>query len=78
MCVYVSGGLCVCVCLCISSRLQGCRLTQESCASLASALLSDTSSLKMLSLSSNNLLDSGVELLSAALGHPNCELEKLK
>ncbi|XP_063048516.1 protein NLRC3-like [Engraulis encrasicolus] len=59
-----------------SAKLRSCNLTGESCFSLASAL-SSGSSLKQLSLNWNNLKDSGVALLSAALGNQLCQLETL-
>ncbi|XP_063048514.1 NLR family CARD domain-containing protein 3-like, partial [Engraulis encrasicolus] len=59
-----------------SARLYWCGLTEKSCSSLASAL-SSGSSLRQLHLSFNNLQDSGVALLSEALGNPLCQLETL-
>ncbi|XP_062398042.1 NACHT, LRR and PYD domains-containing protein 3-like [Sardina pilchardus] len=59
-------------------KLQCCKLTVESCAALSSALRSNSSSLRQLHLSSNNVGDSGVELLSTGLEHPNCRLETLR
>ncbi|XP_050960338.1 NACHT, LRR and PYD domains-containing protein 12-like isoform X4 [Labeo rohita] len=56
--------------------LSKCYLTEESCSALASVLSSDSSSLKELDLSNNNLQDSGVRLLSDGLKE-NCKLEKL-
>ncbi|XP_042559618.1 ribonuclease inhibitor-like [Clupea harengus] len=59
-------------------ELSCCDLTEKSCAALSSALSSNSSSLRQLNLGGNNLLgDSGVELLSTGLEHPNCRLEKL-
>ena len=59
-------------------RLTMCFLKDGHCEVLASVLSSDDSHLRELDLRDNDLQDSGVELLSAALGHPNCKLEKLK
>ncbi|XP_016363749.1 ribonuclease inhibitor-like, partial [Sinocyclocheilus rhinocerous] len=58
-------------------KLSKCSLTEESCSDLASVLSSDSSSLKDLDLSNNNLQDSGVKLLSHGLTD-NCKLEKLR
>ncbi|XP_073699681.1 uncharacterized protein [Garra rufa] len=58
-------------------RLRKCDLTEKSCSDLASVLSSDSSSLKDLDLSNNNLHDSGVKLLSDGLKE-NCNLEKLR
>ncbi|XP_066536391.1 NLR family CARD domain-containing protein 3-like [Hoplias malabaricus] len=55
-------------------RLAMCSLGENSCKSLGSALQS-VNSLKDLDLSNNDLQDSGVELLSAALKSPLCKLE---
>uniref|UniRef100_A0AAZ3QUQ4 NACHT, LRR and PYD domains-containing protein 12-like n=1 Tax=Oncorhynchus tshawytscha TaxID=74940 RepID=A0AAZ3QUQ4_ONCTS len=59
-------------------RLSGCLVTEESCASLVSALKSNRSHLRELDLSNNDLKDSGVKLLSAGLGNPYCKLETLR
>ncbi|XP_076138736.1 NACHT, LRR and PYD domains-containing protein 3-like [Alosa pseudoharengus] len=60
-------------------RLQYCDLTDKSCSYLASALkTSHSSNLRVLDLSENKLLDSGVELLCSALCHQNCTLEELR
>ncbi|XP_072567703.1 NLR family CARD domain-containing protein 3-like [Paramormyrops kingsleyae] len=58
-------------------RLPFCRVTEEGCSSLASALRSNPSHLRELDLSYNHPGDSGVKLLSALLEDPSCKLEKL-
>ncbi|XP_051750709.1 NLR family CARD domain-containing protein 3-like isoform X3 [Ctenopharyngodon idella] len=58
-------------------RLSKCELTEESCSVLAAILSLDSSSLKEIDLSDNNLLNSGVKLLSDGLKN-NCKLEKLR
>ncbi|XP_076144535.1 NACHT, LRR and PYD domains-containing protein 12-like [Alosa pseudoharengus] len=58
-------------------RLAGCKLTEESCKAVASALQSSIS-LKELDLSVNDLKDSGVQLLSAGLSSPHCKLTSLR
>ncbi|XP_072566776.1 NLR family CARD domain-containing protein 3-like isoform X1 [Paramormyrops kingsleyae] len=58
-------------------RLPFCRVTEEGCISLASALKSNPSHLRELDLSYNHPGDSGVKLLSALLEDPSCKLEKL-
>ncbi|XP_036398122.1 NACHT, LRR and PYD domains-containing protein 12-like [Megalops cyprinoides] len=57
--------------------LKRCKLTDKCCEALASALISNPSHLRELHLSGNDLLDSGVTLLSAGLGNPHCKLETL-
>ncbi|KAL1263713.1 hypothetical protein QQF64_006452, partial [Cirrhinus molitorella] len=57
-------------------RLRDCGVTDEGCAALASALRSNPSHLRQLSLSWNKLGDS-VKLLSDVLQNPHCKLEKL-
>uniref|UniRef100_A0A3B3QWT2 B30.2/SPRY domain-containing protein n=1 Tax=Paramormyrops kingsleyae TaxID=1676925 RepID=A0A3B3QWT2_9TELE len=59
-------------------RLSGCRVTEEGCSSLASALRSNPSYLRELDLNYNHPGDSGVKLLSAVLEDSSCKLEKLK
>ncbi|KAK6318143.1 hypothetical protein J4Q44_G00114340 [Coregonus suidteri] len=58
-------------------RLSCCRISEDSCASLASALRSNPSHLRELDLTDNEPGDSGVELLSAVLEDPHCELQTL-
>ncbi|XP_037396731.1 NACHT, LRR and PYD domains-containing protein 9-like isoform X3 [Pygocentrus nattereri] len=60
-------------------RLSWCRLSERSCAALASVLSSNSSSLRELDLSGNlSLCDSGVTLLSAGLEDQHCKLETLR
>uniref|UniRef100_A0A671LHI4 NACHT domain-containing protein n=1 Tax=Sinocyclocheilus anshuiensis TaxID=1608454 RepID=A0A671LHI4_9TELE len=58
--------------------LMACELTRKSCAALAQALQSTSTSLKHLDLSLNDLQDSGVNLLCIGLKSPSCELKTLR
>ncbi|XP_059894840.1 NACHT, LRR and PYD domains-containing protein 12-like isoform X6 [Gadus macrocephalus] len=60
-----------------TSLLNGCHLSERCCEALASVLSSNSSSLRELDLSNNDLQDSGVKLLSVGLGSPQCTLETL-
>ncbi|CAI5638692.1 unnamed protein product [Oreochromis niloticus] len=57
--------------------LGGCNLSERSCEALYSLLSSQSSSLRELDLSNNDLKDSGVEVLCRGLESPHCELETL-
>ncbi|KAM8885596.1 LOW QUALITY PROTEIN: uncharacterized protein AB9W97_013139 [Spinachia spinachia] len=59
-------------------RLSGCLITEEGCASLASALTSNPSHLRELDLTYNHPGDSGRKLLSAGLEDPHWRLETLR
>uniref|UniRef100_A0A3B3CIL5 NACHT LRR and PYD domain-containing protein n=1 Tax=Oryzias melastigma TaxID=30732 RepID=A0A3B3CIL5_ORYME len=55
-----------------------CNLSENSCAALSSVLSSQSSSLRDLDFSDNNLQDSGEELLSVGLKSPHSKLEALR
>ncbi|TWW54712.1 NACHT, LRR and PYD domains-containing protein 12 [Takifugu flavidus] len=59
-------------------RLRLCRLSEFSCDSLASALRSNPSHLRVLDLSQNQLQDPGVKLLSDLVENPHYGLETLR
>uniref|UniRef100_A0A4W6EL42 B30.2/SPRY domain-containing protein n=1 Tax=Lates calcarifer TaxID=8187 RepID=A0A4W6EL42_LATCA len=57
--------------------LSGCNLSERSCEALSSVLSSQSSSLRDLDLSNNDLQDSGVKKLSVGLQSPHCTVESL-
>uniref|UniRef100_A0A674BHI2 SPRY-associated domain-containing protein n=1 Tax=Salmo trutta TaxID=8032 RepID=A0A674BHI2_SALTR len=59
------------------SRLDGCKITYESCETLASALQTPNSPLRELDLSYNDLGDRGVELLCVGLASPLRNIQTL-
>uniref|UniRef100_A0A8C5D4L6 NACHT domain-containing protein n=1 Tax=Gadus morhua TaxID=8049 RepID=A0A8C5D4L6_GADMO len=73
----LSAGLGTPQCTLETLRLSGCLVTQEGCASLASALSSNPSHLRRLDLSYNHPGDSGARLLSALLENPHWSLDTL-
>ncbi|XP_026219182.1 NACHT, LRR and PYD domains-containing protein 12-like [Anabas testudineus] len=60
------------------SLLGGCDLSEKSGEALASVLSSQSSRVRELDLTNNNLQDSGMKLLSVGLQTPQCRLEKLR
>uniref|UniRef100_A0A7N8WKN2 Protein NLRC3-like n=1 Tax=Mastacembelus armatus TaxID=205130 RepID=A0A7N8WKN2_9TELE len=58
--------------------LSSCNLSERSCEALASVLSSQSSTLRELDLSSNDLQDSGVKLVSGGLRSPHCKLQTLR
>ncbi|XP_048853448.1 NACHT, LRR and PYD domains-containing protein 12-like isoform X1 [Brienomyrus brachyistius] len=61
-----------------TALLNSCDLIDKHCEVLSSALRSNSSPLRELDLSDNDLQDSGVKLLSAGLGDLHCKLEILR
>ncbi|XP_055010417.1 NLR family CARD domain-containing protein 3-like isoform X2 [Boleophthalmus pectinirostris] len=63
-----------------SSRaiLSACGLGEEACAALSKVVFAQSSCLKELDLSQNNLGDSGLQLLTEGLQSPHCTLESLR
>uniref|UniRef100_A0A8D0CX71 NACHT domain-containing protein n=1 Tax=Sander lucioperca TaxID=283035 RepID=A0A8D0CX71_SANLU len=59
-------------------RLSGCNLSERSCEDLSSVLSLESSILRELELSNNDLKDSGVKLLSVGLKSEHCKLETLR
>ncbi|XP_028297886.1 NACHT, LRR and PYD domains-containing protein 12-like [Gouania willdenowi] len=60
-----------------SLRVSSCGLSVRSCAALSSVLSSQSSSVKHLDMSNNDLQDSGVKLLCEGLKSPHCKLDSL-
>ncbi len=58
-------------------RLRCCGVTDEGCAALSSVLRSNSSHLRDLDLTGNNVGDAGLKMISDGLKDPCCKLEKL-
>ncbi|KAI4885899.1 hypothetical protein NFI96_015025 [Prochilodus magdalenae] len=74
----LSAGLKSSHCKLAAIRLSTCKLSTQSCNTLQAVLQTQTSSLKELDLSNNDMGDSGVEELSAGLKSSHCKLEILR
>ncbi|XP_066517809.1 NACHT, LRR and PYD domains-containing protein 3-like [Hoplias malabaricus] len=74
----LSAGLKSSHCKLVILRLSGCMVTEEGCASLASALSSNPSHLKVLDLTYNHPGDTGEMLLLNKLEEPHCRLKTLR
>uniref|UniRef100_A0A3B3UFY3 NACHT LRR and PYD domain-containing protein n=1 Tax=Poecilia latipinna TaxID=48699 RepID=A0A3B3UFY3_9TELE len=61
-----------------SNLLSFCKVKEDGCSSLASALMSDHCCLRELDLSFNHLTDHGAKMLSEKQRDPHCRLECLK
>uniref|UniRef100_A0A8C5GIZ4 NACHT domain-containing protein n=1 Tax=Gouania willdenowi TaxID=441366 RepID=A0A8C5GIZ4_GOUWI len=62
----------------LTDKHLSCGLSERSCAALSSVLSSQSSSVKHLDLSNNDLQDSGVKLLCEGLKSPHCKLDSLR
>ncbi|XP_052402528.1 NACHT, LRR and PYD domains-containing protein 3 isoform X39 [Carassius gibelio] len=61
-----------------TAEFRYCGVTDEGCSALSSALRSNSSQLRKLNLTRNNVGDTGVKMISDALKDPHCKLEKLR